>query len=130
MEEIPCQKIIKLGKNDKIDTCKYLWGVNMKVLLDNLIQESEEERQFVYLPEMCSNSPCQLCVLTSENFSDRMKSTANLLVETHRLHLNDDMINKLIVSRMNKRFIELVRSNKVFPSAMFGNNLSDESVKI
>ena len=40
-------------QNDKnIDTHKHLWGVNMKVLLDHLIQESSQERQFRCLPEM------------------------------------------------------------------------------
>ena len=69
----------------------------MKILLDHLIQESREERKFGCLPEMCSNSTYQLGTLTSERFSERMISLANLLLDTHRLHLNDDMIDKLIV---------------------------------
>ena len=93
----------------------------MKILLDHLIRESGEERQFGRLPGMCCDSPCQLGALTSECFSKRMISTANLIVDTHRLRLNDDMIDKLIVLRMNKRFMERVRSKNVFSSAMFGN---------
>ena len=86
----------------------------MKILLDHLIQESVEERQCGCLPEMCCNCPCQLGALTSEIFFERMISTDNLLVDTHRLHLNDDMIDKLIVLHMNKRFMERVRSKEVF----------------
>ena len=102
----------------------------MKILLDHLIQESGEECQFGHLPEMCCNSPSQLSVLTSESFSERIISTANLLVETHRLHLNDDMIDRIIVLRMNKRFMERVRSKNIFSSVMFGNIMSGESAKV
>ena len=76
--------------------CKYLWGISMKVLLDHLMQESGEERKFGHLPEMCCNSPCQLGALTSDSFSERMISVANLLFDTCRLHLNDEMIDKMI----------------------------------
>ena len=67
----------------------------MKILLGHLIQESEEEHQFGHLPETCCDSPCQLGVLTSESFSKKMISVANLLADTHRIYLNDDMIDKL-----------------------------------
>ena len=110
--------------------CKQLLGIKVKILLDHLIQESGEELQFGCLPEMCFNSPCQLGVLTSESFSERMISIANLLVETHWLHLNDKMIDKLIVLRMSKRFMERVGSKNVFSLVMFGNVLSHESAKV
>ena len=41
---------------------------------------------------MCCNSAVQLGALTSESFSERMISAAILLVDTYRLHLNDEMI--------------------------------------
>ena len=59
-----------------------------------------------------------------------MINADNLLVDTNRLHLNDDIIDKLIVLRMNTRFMERVKSKKVFSSIMFGNILSDESAKV
>ena len=65
-----------------------------------MIQESGEERQFACLPEIYCNSLVQLGVLTSESFSERTISTANLLVDTHRLNLNDDIIDKRVVLRM------------------------------
>ena len=102
----------------------------MKVLLDHLIQESREERRFECLLEMRSNSPCQLGVLTSESFSYAIIITANILVGIYWLHLNDDMIDKLIALRMNKRFVEKVRSKKVFSSVIFGNIESNESEKV
>ena len=68
----------------------------MKILLDYMIKKSRGERQFGLLPEMCSNSPVYLGEFTSESFSEIMKSADNLLVDTHRMHLNDDMIDNLI----------------------------------
>ena len=64
----------------------------MKTLQDHMIKESGDERKFGCLPKMCCNSPLQLGALTSENFSERIISVANLLVNAHRLHLNDNMM--------------------------------------
>ena len=84
MEEVTYQNKINWEQNDeKIDMRKHLWGVSVTVLLDHLMQESGEERTFGCLPEMHCNSPCQLGVLTSERFYERMISDANLLVDTH-----------------------------------------------
>ena len=40
------KKELNWDKNDKIDTCKCLWGIKMKIIFDHLIQESGEERPF------------------------------------------------------------------------------------
>ena len=102
----------------------------MKLLLDHAMKESEEEHQFGYLPEMCCNSPVQLGALTSESFSKRMIITANLIVDTHRLCLNNDMINTLIVLRMNKKFMDRVRSKNILSSMMFDNIESNKIAKV
>ena len=44
---------LNLDNNEKIDTCKHSLSINMKILLDHVIKESEEERKFGCLPEMC-----------------------------------------------------------------------------
>ena len=56
-----------------------------------------------------------------------MTSAADVLVDTHVLHFNDEMINKMIVSRMIKRLVERVKTKNDFSSVIFGNVLSDES---
>ena len=123
------KKELNWETNDKIDMHKQSWGINMKILLNHLNQESGEECQFGCLSEMCCNYPCQLGALTSESFSEIIISTANLLVDTHQLHLNDDMIDKLNFLCVNKRFMEIVRSKKFFSSIMFGSIESDQSAK-
>ena len=58
------KKELNWDKNDKIDTCKCLWGIKMMIIFDHLIQESGEERQFGHLPKMCCDLPCQIDALT------------------------------------------------------------------
>ena len=42
--KLHAKKELKCEQNDKIDTWNHSWGINVKVLLDHLIQESGEER--------------------------------------------------------------------------------------
>ena len=111
----------------KIDVYDNLWGIDMRILMDHLIERNGIDRIFGYLPEMCKNSPCQLGALTSESFSERMISAANLLVTTHRLHLDHDHIDKMVVLRMNKRFMERVRRKEAFTSIAFKDVLVEET---
>ena len=93
----------------------------MKKLLDHMTEVSGEERRFGCLPEMCSNSLVQLGALTLESFSERMMSANNLLIDVHRLHFGDDMISKLIVLRMSKKFMDIIRNETVFSTMQFKN---------
>ena len=69
-----------------------------------------DQKKIGCLPEMCTKSHVQLGALTSESFSERMTSTDNILVDTHRLKFGDDTIDKLIVLRMNKKFMDRMHS--------------------
>ena len=72
-------------------------------------------------PEMCAKSPVQLGALTSESFSERMIINTNLLVDPHCLKFGDDMIDKLVVSRMSKTFVDRVRNKKSCATMNFKN---------
>ena len=61
-------------------------------------------------------------------FSERMISAANLLVDTHRILLGHDHIDKLIVFRMTKMLMERERHKEDFASIVFHHALSDEYV--
>ena len=102
----------------------------MKTLLDRMIKESREECKFGVLPEMWCNSPLQLGVFTSESFSERMISAANLLVDTHQLHSNDEMVDKLIALRVNKKFIYRIRSKNAISAMQFETIESNERAKL
>ena len=91
----------------------------MKTLQDHMIKESGEERKYRFLPEMCCNHPLQLGALTSESFSERFISVASLLVDAHRLRLNDEMIDEIIASHMSKKFIDRIRSKNAISVTQF-----------
>ena len=73
---------------------------------------------------MCKHSPCQLSTLTSEIFSERMISTLNLRIKTHRISLDYNDVDKIIVLRMNKKFMERVQRKEAFTSILFQDILS------
>ena len=57
--------------------------------------------------------------LTSESFSERMKSCANLLVDICRLKFGDNMIDKLVVLRMSKKSMDRMRCRTTFANMAF-----------
>ena len=59
-----------------------------------------------------------------------MTSAANLLVDTHRLLLDDEHMDKMIFLRMSKRLMERFRTKKAFSLVMFSDILSGESETI
>ena len=59
-----------------------------------------------------------------------MISADDLLVDTHRLYLNDEMIDKLIVLRMNKKFIDIIRSKDAISAIQFEKIESNKRVTL
>ena len=103
----------------------------MKKLVEHLIGENGEYRNFGYLPDVRRNYPCQFGTSTSESFSERIISAANLLAETHCTHLSHDNIGKMVVLRMIEKFMERVQRKKAFTSIEFQHVLSvDEYVSL
>ena len=50
-----------------------------------------------------------------------MISNANVLVDPHRLKFGNDIIDKLIVLRMNKTFMDRMRNKKSYATMNFEN---------
>lgn len=90
----------------RIDVYEILWGTIMQTIMENSLEESGEHRKFGHLPGACCNSPFQSWALTSESFSERMISEANLLVDAHHIYSGHDFIDKMIVLCMKKRLKE------------------------
>ena len=75
---------------------------------------------------MCSNSPCQIGAKTSKRFSERIVSVSNLIFDMHHIRWDQNNIDKMIVLRMNKRFMKIVRVKEAFTSIMFHDVLSNK----
>ena len=59
-----------------------------------------------------------------------MVSAANLLTDAHRLHLNDDMIDKLIMLLIRKKLMDRIRNKNVFSITQFENIDSIKRIKV
>ena len=88
--------------------------------------ENGKNRKFGCLPGMLRNYHCQLDALKSEFFSERMISVANRLSDTQLILLNHNNIDKMVVLRISKRFLERARRKYDFTPIMFHVIHSDE----
>ena len=98
----------------------------MKTLMKHSMEENGEHRKFGCLPDVLSNSPCQLGALVSKSFSERTISVVNLLVHAHRARLDHDNIDNMVILHMSKKPIERVRQKADFTSIVFHDVLSNE----
>ena len=111
---------------NRTDACDNLWVTSVKTLMEHSMEESVEHQKFVHPPDMRSNCPCQLVSLSSEKFSERMISTANLLFDPHRTILDHYNIDKMVFSHASKRLMERVRCKEGFTYILLHYVLYDE----
>ena len=109
---------------------KHLWGVNVKLVLEYVTKLSGSGQKFRHLPEMCTKSSVRLGDLNSESFSERMTSSANLLVNTHHLKFGDSVIDKLTLLRMNKKIMDRMRSKATFSTMTFETMDANKRIKV
>ena len=65
----------------------------------------ENNNVFGYLHMMCRLSPCQLGALNALSFVERVNSCAKLIVSDKRTSLKHELIDKLVILRMNLKFM-------------------------
>ena len=109
--KIPWRKLfVHLPKDQNLCVMEHMMKLPMKPVMD-IMERTNCERENIsgYLPLMCKNSPVQLGALSAQSFAERMISAGNLLITRKRTLLDDDLINKLIVLRMNRKFMEFMR---------------------
>ena len=88
------------------DPVEELIHIDMSVLMKWIEWHNEENKNvFGYLPMMCRLSPCQLGALNAQSFVERMNSCAKLIVSDKRTNLDHGLIDKLVVLRMNLKFM-------------------------
>ena len=84
--------------------------VEIKPIME-AIEKYKKENDYIlgYIPLMCKSSICQLGALNAQSFTERRISCGNLIITKKRTKLDDNTINKLVVLRMNRKFMELAR---------------------
>ena len=102
------QEVLGLEKeSDKVHPYKHLSNVPVDEMM-KFISGRDVDNLFGYLPMMCKNSKCQLGTLSSQSFVERMNSEANNVITVERTQLDDSILEKCVVLRMNKDFMKLM----------------------
>ena len=65
----------------------------------------ENNNVFGYLHMMCRLSPCQLGALNAQSFVEMVNLCAKLIVSDKRTSLKHELIDKLVILRMNLKFM-------------------------
>ena len=65
----------------------------------------ENNNVFGYLHMMCRLSPCQLGALNAQSFVERVNLCAKLIVSDKQTSLKHELIDKLVILRMNLKFM-------------------------
>ena len=98
---------MKFETYDLMDEMQF---VDMKVLMKEAERLSaSQNNKFKLLPLMAKCSKFQLGALVSQSFAERMNSAGKHIVTDNRTQLDQDMIDKLVILHMNKRFMEYSR---------------------
>ena len=69
--------------------------------------------KFKLLPLMAKCSKYQIGTLVSQSFAERMNSAGKNIVTDNRGKLDPEIVNKLVVLRMNRKFMEYSRQERV-----------------
>mmetsp|Transcript_17869 Transcript_17869/g.26596 ORF Transcript_17869/g.26596 Transcript_17869/m.26596 type:complete len:107 (+) Transcript_17869:475-795(+) len=103
----------------------------MAILMKRIEQyNSDNNAIFGYLPMMCRLSPCQLGALNAQSFVERMNSAAKLIVGEKRTSLNHELIDKLVVLRLNRDFMVYCRQHGSMARVQEVNNTEGNDVDI
>jgi len=111
---IPDWKHLFPGYNfETYDLMDEMLHLDMKILMKESERVSESnDKKFKLLPLMAKCSKFQLGALVSQSFAERMNSAGKNIVTDNRTNLDQDMIDKLVILRMNKRFMEYARQER------------------
>ena len=93
------------------DPFEDLTDIDMCILMTHVERHnSDNSNAFGYLPLMARLSACQLGALNSQSFVERMNSHAKLIVGQKRTRLDHELIEFLVVLRMNEPFMKYCRT--------------------
>jgi len=80
-------------------------------LYEKIAREDPERKRFGFLPLMASCSDGELGALNAESYAERIISCANLIVDDGNTLLGDDVLEKLVILRMNRDFMFHMRQH-------------------
>ena len=81
-----------------------------KVYKNIIAAGNAEDPTYGFLPLMAGCSKAQIGALNAESYAERVLSAANLIVTDGNTLLHDDLIEKLVLLRINRDFIKYMRA--------------------
>ena len=98
-------------KLEGVDLLNDLFDIDMGRLYDKIITKVYPDRsRFGFLSLMAGCCDGQIGALNAESFAERVISGSNLVMTNGNTLLGDKMIEMLVVLRMNREFMEFMRS--------------------
>ena len=103
---------LKPPKNrSKHDTME-LWYVNMGFVLKHLRIDTDVDRHlYGFLPKMATTSKGSIGALPASSFAERVISVGNQVLTQGNTLLSLDEINKAVILRMNREFMQYMREH-------------------
>jgi hypothetical protein len=95
-----------LSQDDVVD----LWYLPMGHILKQFITEDPDRKKYGHLPYMATGSKASIGALLASSFCERINSAANIVLHDGNLKLGEEEINKMTVLRMNRTFMQHMRS--------------------
>mmetsp|Transcript_42101 Transcript_42101/g.98103 ORF Transcript_42101/g.98103 Transcript_42101/m.98103 type:complete len:192 (+) Transcript_42101:233-808(+) len=114
------EKKTKMAEEDRrnIDVLEDLVDADMLAMFNSIVQAEKHrpKKLFGLLPLLAS---CHLGALNAESFCERVISCANNVVTKLHTRLSPELIEKIVVLRMNRHFMDYIRQR-------FGRELVSE----
>ena len=76
-----------------------------------IIASDEGKKLYGYIPLMASSSPYEIGALNAESYCERVLSSASHILTKGNTVLSDKKLEKLVILRMNRKFMEFMRAN-------------------
>ena len=91
-------------------TWRELWEVDVaKIMKEDFIDVDVDHTKYGYLPKMATCCKGSIGSLLASSFCERINSCANQVLNTGNTLLGDDEMEKLVMLRMNKDFMDFMR---------------------
>ena len=90
---------------------KYLMDLPVTNLYRDMKRQDPDLKKYSYLPYMATHGKPNVGSLMSESYCERMGSCGALLIDKLSTKLNTSIIDKKIVLKMNKEFMDYMRKN-------------------
>ena len=94
-----------------LDICKDLMRLNPGKIYKKLELSDPEHQQYGLIPRMAAGSKGCISFLPAASFCERVNSVAKDVMTDVHLLMKDDALEKMVVLRNNREFMEYMRKN-------------------